>query len=221
MAGEKRARLAADPRRFLTGRGIGQSRLRAVPQQIVCPLGAPEDALFYIERGWVKISVVSPDGKEVVRALRGPGEFFGTRCLLGPHRRGAAATSLSECSFVRIGRTAVMRLVRTEPDFAEMLTVQLAERSRRDQDRLTDQLILSGERRLARTLLRLVAEGGGDGAGIISIRVNQADLASMIGTTRSRVSHFMNKFRRMGLIAYNRQGYVTVHKTLSKASLDR
>jgi CRP/FNR family cyclic AMP-dependent transcriptional regulator len=96
-----------------------------------------------------------------------------------------------------------------------------SDRGGRDQDRLTDQLIHSSERRLARTLLRLATEGRGDGAGVISMRINQADLASMIGSTRSRVSHFMNKFRRMGFIEYNRQGYVTVHKALSRASLDR
>jgi len=219
MAAEKRARPALDARPFLTGRGFGQSRLRAAPGSVICPPDVPDDALFYIEEGWVKISIVSPAGKEAVLALRGADNFFGIRSLIDGHRRAAAATALTDCALVRITRTAAIRLLRTQPDFAEMLAVYLALQTQRDEDSLADQLIHRSERRLARALLELADDEGVDEVAI-SIRVNQSDLASMIGTTRSRVSHFMNKFRKQGFISYNRQGYVTVHKALLQTLLD-
>lgn len=219
MAEETRSKVRTDPRRFLTGRGPGQSRLRPGPGEVVCAQGVPDDALFYIEEGWIKLSIVSPAGKDAVLALRGADNFFGTRSLIGGHRRGAAATTLTECSLVRITRAAAIRLLRSEPDFAEMLAVYLALQTQRDEDSLTDHLIHRSERRLAHTLLRL-ADGAGEEEAVISIRVSQADLASMIGTTRSRVSHFMNKFRRHGFITYSRQGHVTVHKALLQTLLN-
>jgi CRP/FNR family transcriptional regulator, cyclic AMP receptor protein len=218
MAEETRGKFRTDPRRFLTGRGQGQTRLRPGPGEVVCAQGVPDDALFYIEQGWVKLSVVSPGGKDAVLAVRGADNFFGTRSLIGGHRRGAAATTLTDCSLVRITRPAAIRLVRTEPDFAEMLATYLALQTQRDEDSLTDHLIHRSERRLARTLLRL-ADGADEDQAVISIRVSQADLASMVGTTRSRVSHFMNKFRRQGFISYSRQGHVTVHKALLQTLL--
>jgi hypothetical protein len=109
MAGEKRPGFATAPERFLTGRGPGQSRLRPGPAEVICAQGAPDDALFYIEEGWVKISVVSPDGKDAVLALRKADDFFGTRSLIDGHRRAAAATTLTYCSLVRITRAAVIQ----------------------------------------------------------------------------------------------------------------
>jgi CRP/FNR family transcriptional regulator, cyclic AMP receptor protein len=208
-----------EPRRFLTGRGPGQSRLRPEPGETVCAQGAPDDALFYIEEGWVKISVVSPGGKEAVVAVRGIDNFFGTRSLIDGHRRAAAATALTSCSLVRITRAAAVHLLRTEPDFAEMLATYLALQMQRDEESLADQLIHRSERRLARALMRLADHEGAEKA-VIAIRVNQADLASMIGTTRSRVSHFMNRFRRQGFIDYTRQGHVIVHRALLRTLLD-
>jgi CRP/FNR family transcriptional regulator, cyclic AMP receptor protein len=199
--------------RFLNGRAAGQTRLRTPAQLVVCRQGAPDDSLFYVQEGWVKISVASPDGREAVLAIRGPGTFFGTRSLIARHRRRASATTLSECSLVRLTRAAAIHLLRTEPDFAEMLAIYLARQGQRDQESLADQLIYSSERRLARTLLRL-RDGTGGQPAEISLRISQDDLASMIGTTRSRVSYFMNKFRRLGFIEYGRQGFVTVHGSL-------
>jgi CRP/FNR family transcriptional regulator, cyclic AMP receptor protein len=187
---------------------------------VICAQGTPDNAaVFYIEEGWIKISIVSPGGKEAGLALRGADNFFGMRSLIGGHRRGATATTLTTCSLVRTMRTEVIRLLRSEPDFAEMLACYLALQTQRDEDSLTDHLIHRSERRLARALLRLADDAGGEKA-VISIRVNQADLASMIGTTRSRASHFMNKFRRQGFINYDRQGYVSVNKALLQTLLE-
>ncbi len=220
MAPDRSPSRASHFSRFLTGRGLGQARLRVASQQVVCPQGAPDDALFYIEAGWVKISVTSRAGREAVLAIRGPGNFFGTRSLIAGHWRRGSATTLSECAVVRVTRAAAIRLLRTEPDFAEMLTVYLTLQGQRDQASLADQLIYPSERRLARTLLRLANDGGDRMPAGISMRINQDDLASMIGTTRSRVSHFMNKFRRSGFIEYNRQGYITVHRSLRNIDAD-
>ena len=132
----------------------------------------------------------------------------------------AAATTLTDCSLARITRTAFIQLLRTEPDFAEMLAVYLVRQGQLDEEFLAAQLTEPNERRLARLLLRLAGVAGGGKTPLISTRFNQTELASMIGTTRARVSYFMNKFRRRGFIEYNRQGYVTVHKALSNVMLE-
>lgn len=207
--------------RFLAGRGPGQTRLRVEAKKVVCPQGAPDDSLFYIEAGWIKIAAASPAGREAVLAIRGPGNFFGTRSLIERHRRRASAETLSDCAVVRITRAAAIRLVRTEPEFAEMLTIYLARQGQRDQESLTDQLTYPSERRLARTLLRLAGDASNHMPAVISMRINQDDLANMIGTTRSRVSYFMNKFRQSGFIEYDRQGLVTVHRSLRSADRER
>jgi CRP/FNR family cyclic AMP-dependent transcriptional regulator len=209
MADEKRHSPDLELRRFLTGRG--QTRLQVGPGEIICAQGAPDVALFYIEKSWVKISIVSKKGKPAVLALRGADHFFGVRSLIHVHRRTAAVIALSPCSLVRITRIAAIELIRTEPDFAEIFAAYLALQTQRDEDALADQLIHRSDRRLARALLRLSEDAGGE-KGIISLHLNQDDLANLIGTTRSRVSLFMNKFRRQGFIDYDRRGYVTVDK---------
>ncbi len=168
-----------------------------------------------IEQGWVKMSVSASNGKEAVISLRGPGEFFSTRCLIERHQHLATVTTLTDCTLVRTGNAALRRLIREEPDFAEFFATYLVRQELRDQHRLVDQLTDDSERRLARALLRLAGDELGEQPQPISARLSQTDLASMIGTTRSRISHFMNKFRRLGYIGYDRrQGFVTVHKTL-------
>jgi CRP-like cAMP-binding protein len=212
----------SDPRRFLTGRGVGQSRLRPTPGEIVWTQGEPGGELFFIENGWIKVSTVSPNGKEALLALPGEGEFIGTRCLIEGYKRIGTATAIGECSLVRITKPALVRLVRQEPDFAQMLLTCVVRQSLRAQKILAEQMTSSSERRLARTLLRLAngTRSENQKSQPILARVSQAELAIMVGTTRARVSHFMNKFRRQGLIDYNRQGFVTVHKRLSKAVQD-
>jgi CRP/FNR family transcriptional regulator, cyclic AMP receptor protein len=223
MARERRSRLEFDPRRFLTGRGTGQSRLQPAPGEIIWTQGQPGEEVFFVEKGWIKVSTVSRNGKEALLALPGEGEFIGTRCLIEGYKRIGTATALGECSLIRITRSALIRLLRQEPDFAQMLLTCVVRQSLRAQRVLAEQMTNSSERRLARTLLRLA-----DGTGAhnqksrpILARVSQADLASMVGTTRARVSYFMNRFRRQGFIDYNRQGYVTVHKRLAKAIEDQ
>ena len=220
MAFERRPGNRPEAQRFLTGRGPGQSRLQLALGSVVGAQGDVSDALHYIEQGWVKMSVSAPNGKEAVISLRGPGEFFSTRCLIERHQRIATVSTLTECTLIRTSRAAVYRLIREEPDFAELFAIYLVRQGLRDQLRLVDQLTDDSERRLARALLRLAGEEIGDQPRPISARLSQTDLASMIGTTRSRISHFMNKFRRLGYIGYDRQGFVTVHKALARI-LDR
>lgn len=214
MALERRPGGKPEAQRFLTGRGPGQSRLQFAPASVVCAQGYISDTLYFIEKGWVKMSVSAPNGKEAVITLRGPGEFLSTRCLIARHRHIASATTLTECTLVRAGSAALRRLIREEPDFAEFFSIYLVQQGLRDQLRLVDQLTDDSERRLARTLLRLAGDELAERPEPISARLSQTDLASMIGTTRSRISHFMNKFRRLGYIGYDRQGFVTVHKSL-------
>ena len=214
MAPERRSGNKLEAQRFLTGRGPGQSRLQFAPGSVVCAQGDTSDALYSIVQGWIKLSVSAPSGREAVISLRGPGEFFSTRCLIEQHHRIATATTLTECTLVRTESAAARRLIREEPDFAESFSMSLVRQGLRDQHRLLDQLTDDSERRLARALLRLAGGKLGDRPQPILAPLSQTDLAGMVGTTRSRISHFMNKFRRLGYIGYDRHGLVTVHKSL-------
>jgi CRP/FNR family transcriptional regulator, cyclic AMP receptor protein len=220
VAGEKRRSLESDPRRFLTGRGAGLSRLQPESGEILWAQGEPAEDLFFIEKGWIKVSFVSPGGREALLALSGEGEFIGTRCLIDKYKRIGTATALGKSSLVRISKTAVIRLIRQEPDFAQTLVTCVVRQSLRAMRTLAEQLTDSSERRLARMLLRLTSGPDHQKSRPILAQVSQADLAGMIGTTRARVSYFMNKFRRERLIEYNRNGYITVHGALSKVLRD-
>jgi CRP/FNR family transcriptional regulator, cyclic AMP receptor protein len=220
MAAENRPSFEIDPRRFVNGRGSGQTQLRAAPGEILWTQGAPAEEVFFIEKGWIKVSFVSPNGKEALLALPGAGEFIGSRCLIDDYKRIGTATALCQCSLIRISKTAVLRLLRQEPDFAQMLVTCVVSQSLRSQRILAEQLTDSSERRLAKVLLRLTNGAGKQKSEPVLMRVSQADLACMIGTTRARVSYFMNRFRRQGFIDYNRYGDVTVHKQLKRALLD-
>lgn len=213
MGKDKQKPVGGDPRRFLTGHCLGQSQLNRPPDQVIYAQGDAADALFFLEHGLVKVTRVSPGGKEAVVALRKDGEFFGTRCLIKKFRRPVTVTTLTECYLVRITRPALIRLLRDEPDFAETFATWLATQNLRDQETVFDQMTNSAEKRLARVLLQL-ARISGDDANSLPVRINHAVLANMIGTTRPRVSAFMNKFRRFGFIAYNRRGYVSVRNSL-------
>jgi CRP/FNR family transcriptional regulator, cyclic AMP receptor protein len=218
MAADYRKRDPSDSKPLLNGRDIGQTRLRFTAEQVVCTQGDPPDALFYIESGQLKVSVVSPSGKEAVIGVRGEGDFFGVRSLVSGDQRLATATALTDCTIVRIAKSAVTGLLRAGPDFAEMFIGYLLRQHLRDQENLIDQLTNSAERRLARVLLHL-ADVNRTGKPH-TIQINQTVLANMIGTTRPRVSAFMNKFRRRGFIEYDRHGSISVRNELLKGVLD-
>jgi CRP/FNR family cyclic AMP-dependent transcriptional regulator len=220
MAAADTARERFDPRQILTGNAAGQARLQLAPHHIICEQGDPADAVFYLERGSVKISVVAWSGKEAVMALRGAGAFLGTGCLVEAQRR-SAATTVTACVVVRIAKAAVIRMLRDEPDFAEMFAISLVRQRICDQESIVDQLTNSSEKRLARALLQIANAGRGDNPQAISTCLDQTALANMIGTTRPRVSFFMNKFRRQGLIEYDRRGRLSVHNALLKVFLEQ
>ena len=168
--------------------------------------------MFYIRKGKVKITVVSEQGKEAVVAIQGPDEFCGEGCLTGQARRLGTALAMTECEIMRLEKPAMIRVLHDEPAFSEMFVSHLLARTIRVEEDLVDQLFNSSEKRLARALL-LLANFGKDGRPEpVIAKVSQETLAEMIGTTRSRVSFFMNKFRELGLIDYN--GSIEVHSSL-------
>jgi CRP/FNR family cyclic AMP-dependent transcriptional regulator len=174
--------------------------------------GDPADAVFYIQSGGVKVCVVSERGKEAVVATHEQGNFFGEGCLTGQPLRLATAEAMSECVIMRIDKAAIVRVLHDEPKFSEMFMAHLLTRNARVEEDLVDQLFNSSEKRLARVLL-LMANFGKEGRPEpVITKVSQETLAEMIGTTRSRVSAFMNKFRKLGFIEYN--GHLEVHNSL-------
>src|SRR5690606_2370580 len=172
----------------------------------------PADSVLYIHYGKVKVTVNSAQGKEAVVAILGPNEFCGEGCLAGQPRRMATATAMTDCEIMRLEKAAIIRVLHDEPAFAEMFVAHLLARTIRVEEDLVDQLFNSSEKRLARALLLLANFGKEGKPEPIIAKVSQATLAEMIGTTRSRVSHFMNKFRKLGFIEYN--GALKVHSSL-------
>jgi CRP/FNR family cyclic AMP-dependent transcriptional regulator len=201
-----------DPKAFLAKVGEGRTILAYRKNQPIFAQGDPADAVFYIQKGKVKLTVVSRHGKEAIVAVLGPTDFFGEGCLAGQPRRMATASALSDCSIVRIEKPVAIRVIHSEPRFSELLLSYLLARNIRIEDDLVDRLFNSSEKRLARILL-LLANFGKDGKPEQVIpKVSQETLAEMVGTTRARVSFFMNKFRKLGLVEYN--GGLEVHSSL-------
>jgi CRP-like cAMP-binding protein len=198
---------------FLATAGVGRRIVQLKPKQAFFSQGSSADSIFYLQTGRAKLTVVSQDGKEATIALLAAGEFIGEESLAsmgGLHM--ATASAIAPCTALRIEREEMIRVMNEEHSFSEMFLKFLLTRSMRTQADLVDQLINSSEKRLARTLL-LMAEYGEPGAPETLIPpVTQGTLAEMIGTTRSRVSFFMNRFRKLGLIDYN--GHIRVHKSL-------
>jgi len=201
-----------DPKSFLAHVGEGRSIGRYRKDQTVFSQGDPADAVFYIESGKVKISVVSEQGKEAVIASPGTNEFFGEGCLAGRPQRIATAATMTESVIVRLEKAAIVRVIHQQPAFSEMFIAHLLERTIRVEADLVDQLFNSSEKRLARILLLLANFGKEGRPEPILAKISQETLAEMIGTTRSRVSFFMNKFRKLGFIHYN--GRIEVHSSL-------
>jgi len=168
--------------------------------------------VFYIQEGRVKLTVVSRQGKEAVIAILGPGDFFGEGCLAGQPTRMASAAAMSECSIMRLEKAALIRILREEPEFSEMFLMHVLSRNIRFEADLVDQLFNSSEKRLARVLLLLANFGKPGEPQAVIPKISQETLAEIIGTTRSRVSYFMNRFRKMGFIDYN--GGLEVHSSL-------
>ena len=174
--------------------------------------GDPADAVFYIQEGKVKVCVISEAGKEAVVALHGKGDFFGEGCLTGQPLRLATVTAMTECVIMRLAKRAVVRVLRDEPKFSEIFVSYLLARNARVEEDLVDQLFNSSEKRLARVLLLLANFGKQTKPEPVIAKINQETLAEMIGTTRSRVSTFMNRFRELGFINYN--GVLEIHNSL-------
>jgi CRP/FNR family transcriptional regulator, cyclic AMP receptor protein len=175
--------------------------------------GKPADALFYIRRGKVKLSVLSQQGKEAIVAILGAGEFFGEGCLAGQMVRMASAVAITDCTLDKIEKPLMERMLHEHHDISELFVKHLLTRNIRYEADLVDQLFNSSEKRLARILLLLSHFGKDRKAETVLPRVNQDTLAQMVGTTRSRVSHFMNRFREHGFIDYD-DGGLTVHSGL-------
>jgi CRP-like cAMP-binding protein len=201
-----------DPKAFLSkvsaGLTIGDYR----KNQIVFAQGDFSDSVFYVQKGKAKISVLSKQGKEAVVALVGVGEFFGEGCLADQPRRLATVTALTASVIVRIAKAEIVRVIHAEPAFSELFIAHLLARTLRVEEDLVDQLFNSSEKRLARVLLLLANFGKDTKPEPVLAKISQETLAEMIGTTRSRVSFFMNKFRLLGLISYN--GHIEVHSSL-------
>jgi CRP-like cAMP-binding protein len=197
---------------FLTTVDGGRTVSHYRKDDVIFSQGAPADAVFYIQKGKVKVAVASEQGREAVVAILDAGSFFGEGCLIGQPLRLARATAMINSSVMRVGKAEMIRVLRAQPIFGEMFTSYLLTRNSRIEEDLVDQLFNSSEKRLARTLLLLANFGKEGGPEPVPTKISQETLAEMVGTTRSRVSHFMNKFRKLGFIDYN--GQLQVHSSL-------
>jgi CRP/FNR family cyclic AMP-dependent transcriptional regulator len=209
---------AFDPRAFLAKAGTGRTLSKYPKDQMVFSQGEAADAVFYIQKGKVKLTIVSERGKEAIVAVLGPHEFCGEGCLAGQKLRMATAAAMTDCEILRLEKAAIIRVLHEEPTFSEKFVSHLLARAIRIEEDLIDQLFNSSEKRLARALLLLANFGKEGRPEPIIAKVSQETLAEMIGTTRSRVSFFMNKFRRLGFISYNgpteSKGQMEIHSSL-------
>jgi CRP/FNR family cyclic AMP-dependent transcriptional regulator len=206
-----------EPTVFLAKVGAGKTILNYQKNQSVYSQGDSANTIFYIQKGRVKVVVLSEHGKEAVVGILEVGQFFGEECLNGHPLRIATTTTLEECVITAIAKAAMISLLHSEPKFSELFISYLLSRNSRIQEDLIDQLFNSSEKRLARLLLLLANFGKEGGPAPMKVEISQETLAEMIGTTRSRVSFFMNKFRKLGLISYN--GKIEVHTSLLNAVL--
>ncbi len=215
-ASSRKGKASFDPKTFLARVGEGRSLAKYRKGQIVFSQGETADAVFYIQKGKVKVTVVSEQGKEAVVAILGTDEFFGEGCLAGQAQRMSTVTAMTDVSIVRLEKAAIVRVIHQEPAFSEMFIAHLLGRTIRVEADLVDQLFNSSEKRLARMLLLLANFGKETKPEPIIAKISQETLAEMIGTTRSRVSFFMNKFRKLGFIEYNGsiENGIEVHSSL-------
>jgi CRP-like cAMP-binding protein len=212
MAPKRTPKPPFDLRLFLAKANGGRTNAEYRTNQSIFVQGDPADAIFYIKEGRVKLTVVSKQGKEAVVAILKDGDFFGEGCLAGQQLRMATAVAISECSVMKLEKAAVVRLLHEEPSFAELFMAHLLSRNIKIEEDLVDQLFNSSEKRLARVLLLLANFGKESQPDLVIPKISQETLAEIIGTTRSRVSFFMNRFRKLGFIDYN--GSLKIHSSL-------
>ena len=212
MKVKEQAKPAFDVKSFLSKANGGRTIADYRQDSVLYSQADPANAVFYIQKGKVKLTVVSRRGKEAVIGILGAGDFFGEGCLTGQPFRMATSVALSECSIMRLEKSEVIRALQEQPTFSELFVAHLLSRNIRIEEDLVDQLFNSSEKRLARVLL-LLANFGKEGTPQTVIpKMSQETLAEIIGTTRSRVSFFMNRFRKLGFIEYN--GSLTIHSSL-------
>ena len=208
----RKKKLGFLPEKFLSEVGKGRTLAAFDKGAVVFAQGDAANSIFYIQKGKVKLTVVSEQGKEAVIAMLGAADFFGEGCLTVQPLRMSTATAMADCSIMKLEKAVVIQVLHKEPAFAELLLSYMLTRTMRIEEDLVDQLFNSSEKRLARTLLLLANFGKEDGPQPITAPVSQETLAEIVGTTRPRVSHFMNKFRKLGFISYN--GHLRVHSSL-------
>lgn len=201
-----------DPQEFLATVNGGRTITRYHKNDAMFEQGDAADAVFYVRAGKIKVVTTSTQGKEAVVGLLTTGDFFGEGCLIGQPLRLASAVAMTECTVTRITKTAMVNALHTETAFAELFMAHLLARNSRVEEDLVDQLFNSSEKRLARVLLLLANFGKPSKPEPVIAKISQETLAEMVGTTRPRVSFFMNKFRRLGFIEYN--GTLSVHSSL-------
>jgi CRP-like cAMP-binding protein len=197
---------------FLAKPGKGRTITKYRKNEVVFSQGALADEVYYLQKGKLKVTVVSDRGKEAVAAILEPGEFFGEACMAGQTKRLVTVSAMADAVVVRIEKPEMTRLIQQQPAFSQMFMSHILNRTIRVEADLIDQLFNSSERRLARLLLLLANYGKEGKPEAIIADISQETLAEMIGTTRSRVSFFMNRFRKLGFISYN--GHIEVHKSL-------
>jgi CRP/FNR family transcriptional regulator, cyclic AMP receptor protein len=201
-----------NPRTSLAQPGYGRSIIKYRKNQIIFTQGDNADAIFYIQKGKLKVTVVSASGREAIASLLGPDEFFGEACMAGQVQRLVTVSAMTDVIVVRIEKPEMVRLIQEQWAFSHMFMTHILKRTIRVEADLIDQLFNSSERRLARLLLLLANYGSEGKPEPIISKISQETLAEMIGTTRSRVSFFMNRFRKLGFISYN--GHIEVHQSL-------
>ena len=212
MASRNKKSQPVDWEAFLAGIAIGKTTHEYGANRTIFSQGQSADSVVYLRRGKVKLAVTSQQGKEAIVAILGAGEFFGEGCLAGQPLRIATATAITDCTLARIEKTRMARRLHKHPKFVEVFITHLLSRNIRIEEDLVDQLFSFSEKRLARILLLLANFGKESRAEIVLPRISHENLAQMVGTTRSRVNHFMTKFRKHGFVEYN--GGLTVHSGL-------
>jgi CRP/FNR family cyclic AMP-dependent transcriptional regulator len=203
-----------DPKTFLAQAGLGRTLLRYPKNKVFFSQGEPCNAIFYIQEGRAKLTVLSTQGKEATIALLGPGDFVGESCITSEQPlRLASATAITDCSLLRIEREAMLKVLHSEHSFSDLFVAYLVSRNRKIEEDLVDQLFNSAEKRLARALLLLARFGKEGRSEVVVPQISQQTLAEMVGTTRARVNFFMNRFRQLGFIDYD-GSRLDVHSSL-------